>query len=174
MLEREAEKLAEDTSMKGFFDVCVSTAVFEHVWDVDMATQALFVVTKPGGYHLHHVDNRDHRDFSRPLDYLTLSDTEFRAEFKARHAEMGNRLRPHEIVTAFERAGFATCLTNPVRLIERTYLFRLLTKLRRDPTSRFRNVSSDKLMVLSADHIFYKPIPNAPRKCPLEFPPFTV
>jgi 2-polyprenyl-3-methyl-5-hydroxy-6-metoxy-1,4-benzoquinol methylase len=84
----------------------VSIAVLEHLYDVESAFNHLSRVTKPEGLGSHMVDFRDHRDFSRPLEYLLMGENEFYGKFKATHGEIGNRYRPKEMQDLLESAGF--------------------------------------------------------------------
>lgn len=59
-------------------DVVFSMAVFEHVSDPSAVLANTFRVLKPGGWCFHAIDLRDHRDFSRPLEFLKLSDKSYR------------------------------------------------------------------------------------------------
>lgn len=88
------------------FDIVLSNAVFEHVEDVPAAVGQLARITRQGGVGVHQVDFRDHRDFSRPLEYMTLPEPEFAALFKSVHGECGNRWRPSQMQREWERAGF--------------------------------------------------------------------
>jgi SAM-dependent methyltransferase len=59
------------------FDVILSVAVLEHVYDPDAALAAMDRLLRPGGVMLHQVDFRDHAMFtgagSHPLTFLTIS-----------------------------------------------------------------------------------------------------
>lgn len=88
------------------FDVVLSNAVFEHVGDVPRALQTLVRITRAGGHGIHQVDFRDHRDFSRPLEYFTLSQEAFNELFAEVHGECGNRWRPGAMQLEAEAAGF--------------------------------------------------------------------
>jgi SAM-dependent methyltransferase len=90
----------------GSVDLVLSNAVFEHVEDVPRALAGLARVTRRGGHGIHQVDFRDHRDFSRPLEYLTLDEEAFRQEFAWCKGECGNRWRHSNMGAAMEAAGF--------------------------------------------------------------------
>jgi len=55
-------------------DACVdfafSNAVLEHIKDPAAAIKEIARVLCPGGHTMHRVDLRDHRDFSKPLEFL--------------------------------------------------------------------------------------------------------
>ncbi|RKY21768.1 MAG: hypothetical protein DRQ55_03225 [Planctomycetota bacterium] len=90
----------------GCYDVVVSNAVFEHVEDVPRAWEILARITRAGGLGVHQVDFRDHRDFSHPLEYMTLPQDEFHQLFKDVHGECGNRWRPDAMSLVVQEAGF--------------------------------------------------------------------
>lgn len=62
----------------GSFDLIVSRAVVEHLYDTDAAFAAMDALLAPGGWMLHKVDLRDHQLFSgyglHPLTFLTIPD----------------------------------------------------------------------------------------------------
>jgi SAM-dependent methyltransferase len=64
------------------FDVIVSRAVLEHLYDLDAAFAAMDRVLAPGGLMLHKVDFRDHGMFTdsggHPLTFLTVSERLYR------------------------------------------------------------------------------------------------
>jgi SAM-dependent methyltransferase len=103
-LARPLEDVAEIPSNS--IDIALSNATFEHLPDSEGAIRELFRITSPGGLGFHQVDFRDHRDFSRPLEYLTMSDDEFAIEVNERHWSCGNRLRGIQFLHLFEQMGF--------------------------------------------------------------------
>lgn len=62
----------------GDFDLIVSRAVLEHVYDLPSAFDAMWSLLKPGGRMIHKVDLSDHGLFlpggHNPLTFLTISD----------------------------------------------------------------------------------------------------
>jgi len=58
-------------------DIVISNSVYEHLDDVEGITQALAVLTKPGGIHIHYVDLRDHF-FKYPFEMLRFSENTWR------------------------------------------------------------------------------------------------
>lgn len=85
----EAAELLESAG----FDLIVSRAVLEHVYDPDAAFEAMDELLAPGGLILHKVDFRDHGMFTgggmHPLTFLTVPDTLYR--WMARHSGRPNR-----------------------------------------------------------------------------------
>jgi SAM-dependent methyltransferase len=63
-----------DAASLPFLDGCVdfafSNAVLEHVGDPEGVIREVTRCLSPEGHTMHRVDLRDHRDFSRPLDFL--------------------------------------------------------------------------------------------------------
>lgn len=88
------------------FDVIVSNAVLEHVGNTVMTACELARLTRPGGLGVHQVDYRDHRNFDRPFEFLRYGDEEYLRIFLSSRNENGNRVRSHELVEDFRKAGF--------------------------------------------------------------------
>ena len=74
----EADKILEPDS----FDLIVSRAVIEHLYNPDAAFSVMNRLLKSGGYMIHKIDLRDHGLFSRkgfhPLTYLTIPEPLYR------------------------------------------------------------------------------------------------
>jgi SAM-dependent methyltransferase len=143
---RSLEELSEVPDQS--IDVVISNAVLEHLYDLKSAFSHLGRITKPGGFGLHTVDFRDHRDFSRPLEYLLLSNKEFSREFKERHGECGNRYRPQEMGQLLELVGFEVNNLHPILSIEEEYLAEFLGRLRQARKSRYRNYPAEDLRLM--------------------------
>jgi SAM-dependent methyltransferase len=64
------------------FDLIVSNAVIEEIYDVDRAFDAMHRLLRPGGYLLHKIDLRDYGMFTKhgyhPLEFLTVPDVVYR------------------------------------------------------------------------------------------------
>jgi hypothetical protein len=64
------------------FDLIVSKAVLEEVYDLDAAFDGIDHVLRPGGYQIHKIDLRDYGTFTRhghhPLEFLTVPDGIYR------------------------------------------------------------------------------------------------
>lgn len=91
----------------GAFEVVFSNAVLEHVANPSAAIAELHRVTKDGGYGVHQVDFRDHRDFDRPLEHLLLAEKSFSRLTKGMHHEYGSQLRQADYAAIFEEGGFS-------------------------------------------------------------------
>jgi SAM-dependent methyltransferase len=131
------------------FDLVLSNAAFEHFLDPVSAARESARVLAPGGVGIHQIDLRDHRDFSKPLDFLRYEE----AAWRALNQDMvcyTNRLRREGFERAFTGAGLAlslvqTTLTAPVGEAERA-LFHADFRDRKD------------LEVLSALFVLKKPL----------------
>jgi SAM-dependent methyltransferase len=66
----------------GYFDVIVSAAVLEEIYDTDVAFQKMDRLLAPGGYTLHKIDLRDYEMFHKHgfhrLEFLTIPDSIYR------------------------------------------------------------------------------------------------
>jgi hypothetical protein len=93
--------------IEGQFDVVLSNAVLEHIEDLDVAAANLAVKTVPGGAGFHQVDFRDHRDFDRPLEFLTRGEEDFDRRRAEAHCEWGTRWRAADVAKAFASVGFS-------------------------------------------------------------------
>lgn len=138
-----AEEL--DELPPGSFDLVLSNAVLEHVRDHGRALAGIQRATAPGGLGLHQIDFRDHRDYSRPLEFLTMDAISFQAEFERRSCECGNRVRHFEIQRELERLGCTVeCVPNIFATDE--YLSDVRPRLHAD----YQRFSDEQLRVVSA------------------------
>jgi len=113
-------------------DLVISNAVLEHLADVPRAFRGMAHIGRPGSLGLHQVDFRDHRDFSKPLEYMTLSAADFQRLFDSRMGECGNRWRSSPMGQAFEAAGFAVRRFDASLWAEADYLADVKTRLHPD------------------------------------------
>jgi SAM-dependent methyltransferase len=138
-------------------DVVFSNAVAEHLYDPRAAFKRLYRLTRPGGWGLHQVDFRDHRNFQRPLEYLLMSEEEFRTEYDLCHGECGNRFRPEEMTEQIRAAGFEVLQFQGNLFAELEYLRDFVPRLRAAARSRYRDWDADGLHVLSGFYRLGKP-----------------
>ncbi len=111
-------------------DLIYSNAVFEHIYDVSCATRECARITKVGGFGSHQIDWRDHRDFKRPLEHLTLREEDYRKEAEPVFYSFGNRLRSIEFWGHFEAEGFFVMERDTNDRAENPYLFNTLPRIR--------------------------------------------
>lgn len=147
-IEMPLELFAERHAQQ--FDLAFSNAVLEHVYDPAQAAKSLFAILAAGGKGYHQVDFRDHRDFSRPLEYLLLSDDDFRALLKRTNCECGNRFRPHELEALLRSAGFANPVAHVNMRVPQDYLNEFLPRLRAARHSPYRSMEAPLLEPISA------------------------
>jgi SAM-dependent methyltransferase len=157
VIERFAGPLEEIAVPSNSVDCVVSTAVLEHVFDVNRSLAQLLRITRPGGIGLHHVDFRDHRDFSRPLEYLLLSEKQFQRMFADCHSECGNRYRATEFAHAIRAAGFEVLESRGTACSTPEYLADFLPRLRAASASRYRNTAAEDLQVIAGFFKIRKP-----------------
>ncbi len=95
-------------------DVVFSFAVLEHVKQPDAVLARSYALLRPGGWCYHAIDLRDHGDFSRPVDFLTLTEEEYLQATGGNE----NRLRASQYLERFQKAGFevvsARCRDRPL------------------------------------------------------------
>jgi hypothetical protein len=141
------------------FDLVISNAVLEHVYSMPAVCREMARVTVMGGLNMHQIDFRDHRDFTRPLEFLTLRDDKFEIEFERRNGEMGNRLRPSESRSMFERTGFELVSLEVNSRSDPNYVKEFLPRLRAAASSRYRDWPESELQILGARLILKKSLP---------------
>ena len=137
-----AEELQADTAA---FDFVWSNATAEHFYDIEAAFRQLARVTRPGGFGVHVIDLKDHRDEVRRLEYLLLSDAEYQAEFVLRHSECGNRHREGEFLEVFHNVGLDVVEKEATSLFDPAYLQDFMPRLRERGNPRYRSLSVEEL-----------------------------
>ncbi len=141
-------------------DVSYSNAVFEHLGGVYIAIQQLARITRQGGLGFHQIDLRDHRDFDRPLEYLTRSPAELEAFLQDHYWSCGNAVRYNEFQTCFEIAGFSTRF-EPNLFADERYA----EDIRTLALQRYRDMPPDALNVLGGRFFLEKKkAPNGARE----------
>lgn len=155
MLRTVGEKL--DAIPDASIDFIGSNAVLEHVSGVPLCIRELHRITKPGGFGAHQIDLRDHRDFSRPVDYLLQSDAEFRDHYTAADGNSnknGNRLRQAGFEAAFAAAGFHVDGVEQNMFSETRYRAEIAAALRTVGTQ----FTDEDIRVISARFYVQKPV----------------
>ena len=150
----------------GSVDFIYSNAVLEHVVDMRRVAHELARVSKVGAWSAHQIDWRDHRDFSRPLEHLTLSNDEFLRAAEAANwkFEFGNRLRSIEFRALFEEAGFETIERETNMWAEKDYMADFLPRIRASYLSNYADWPEDDLVRISGRFYVKKlPLEQVPR-----------
>jgi len=124
--------------------ISYSNAALEHLDRPREGLLELGRVSRKGGLGFHQIDFRDHRDFSRPLEFLTMTDEEFLEKAEAASYSLGNRLRPSEYLQLFNDAGFGTTFT-PNMFAEPAYLAEVTNRL----NPRYRSFGEEELRQIS-------------------------
>lgn len=90
------------------FDITLSRAVLEHVYQIDKALEVLDLVLKPGGLSIHEIDFRDHGIFSgrhlHPLTMFTIPPEVWHR--MGSHTGAPNRRTLSYFRDFFERSGY--------------------------------------------------------------------
>lgn len=133
----------------GYFDVVVSNAVLEHVRRPAIAAWKLYELTVPGGVGFHQVDFRDHRDMSRPLEFLLPDEGSFHDMFEDSFGECGNRMRSHQWGYLFQAAGFSSSDFQADMIAQTKYLENFVPRLRAAGASPYQNLGVEQLRTIS-------------------------
>lgn len=128
LLEEAAEDLCSIPD--GSQDMIYSNAVLEHIFDLEKVAQEMARVLRVDGRAAHQIDMRDHRDFSRPLEYLTANEGSFKAYATESQLELGNRFRSIEYWAHFESAGLQVVRRDINGAISEEYCVDALKRLR--------------------------------------------
>ena len=99
----------EDNSV----DLITSNSLLEHVRDLDRALDECRRVLKPGGYMLHFIDLRDHRNFNRPFTFLRYRSSHWE-RFLTSNQSYTNRFRKSDYLNAFKKANFSTIFSRDI------------------------------------------------------------
>jgi SAM-dependent methyltransferase len=125
------------------FDVCLSNASFEHFKEPERAVRESLRVVAPGGFSIHQIDLRDHRDFTKPIDFLKFSDVEWQGFFADVSFIYTNRWRRDDFLGAFRSAG------GEVVRAEANMTVPLTDELRASLAPRFRDRAREDLETVS-------------------------
>jgi SAM-dependent methyltransferase len=150
LLSEPAERL--HSVANGTFDLVISNAVLEHVYDLPAVCQELARVTKIGGANSHQIDFRYHADFSQPLEFLLYAENDFRKKFAIEMGQIGNRWRPSEADALFRRHGFSITRIINNGFTEAHYLAGFIPRLRKS-RSHYRKWPEKDLTVVSARYV---------------------
>jgi SAM-dependent methyltransferase len=135
------------------FDVVFSNASFEHFADPAAAVRECTRVTAPGGLALHQIDLRDHRDFSKPLEFLRFEDEEWKKLHERQPFCYTNRFRKSDFERAFAESGLV------LSSVDVNMKATLDPALRQALDARFRERSQEDLEAISAFFVLRKPEP---------------
>ena len=102
---------AHDTGLaSASVDFLYSMATLEHLDDPARSIEEWKRVLKPGGISAHHAALADHRDFSKPYEYLKIEPEAWKAQFGPGktypESEYINTWRAVDFLRAFRKAGF--------------------------------------------------------------------
>lgn len=137
-------------------DYIFSNAVLEHVYDLKQLFSELFRVSKPGAMGFHQIDFRDHRDFSKPLEYLLMGKKEFDAMFDERNGECGNQWRYNTYENYFLESGFFIKKFDPNMFADEQYIQDIRDRIQQQGVSDYLNIPSDILKIISGRFYTYK------------------
>jgi SAM-dependent methyltransferase len=137
----------------GSLDYVFSHAAFEHIADPLKTIAAIHKVLRKGGITAHQIDLRDHRDFSKPLEFLKIDAATWKDSHKnpATAYLYMNRWRSSEFKDAFEKHGFQILKVQP------TTIYPVSDELRKSLHRDFQNHSLEDLSVVGVMIIAKKP-----------------
>lgn len=135
------------------FDLVLSNAVFEHIVDVTAAAKRCYEVTKRGGWNVHQIDFRDHRNFSKPLEHLLMTMEEQDTWLKESDYHLGSQRRRGEYESAFALAGFETKCEYVTDMASAEYMADLLPRLRNYKGAFLQSAPTEILEVLSICYV---------------------
>ncbi|WP_139407426.1 hypothetical protein [Aeromonas veronii] len=144
----------EDFHDSETYDICYSCAVMEHVVDVESFVVKTYQLLSPGGFAFHWIDLRDHRDFSRPLDFLTIGKSEWREYYgHAGHFLHGNQLRYSDYRKIFLKHGFRIFSEEKYMKNDREYI----QEVSADFADEYASLEWDDLEVAGVLFVLEKP-----------------
>lgn len=154
VLDQPAENLSSIADAT--IEVVISNAVLEHLFDLDAAAAELWRVTAPGGWHFHQIDLRDHKDFTRPLEYLLYDAETYRKIQEHNQYERGCQWRAAEFRAAFAAQGFEIVDIEKNGMTEDAYIADLRPRLIA-ANSRYAEWPDEDLLVVGARFVLRRP-----------------
>lgn len=88
-------------------DFIYSTSVLEHLRNADKAIQSMNLLLKPGGFMYHHIDMRDHYNFSSPFLFYKYSNRIWENWLTKEGMSYTNRWRYWDFINSFKASGFS-------------------------------------------------------------------
>jgi len=138
------------------FDITLSNAVFEHLYNPMSAFESLYDCMTDGAIGHHQVDFRDHRNFDKPLEFLLLDELSFHALMQDASCEFGNRIRPYQMQYMFEMVGFKDISVDINMTANNEYLSNFLVRLRPRKSSNFSEIDAEHLKPISGNFLIHK------------------
>ncbi len=159
------------------FDLIISRAVLEHIYDIESAFSVMNDLLVAGGYMIHKIDFRDHKMFSdsgmHPLTFLTIP--EFIYSLMTRDLSRPNRrlisyYRQKMIELRYDAKIFITGIVGKenefiphkekirFNIDYSKHTIYLINKIRPNLNIAFRNMSNEDLMVSGIFLVAKKPI----------------
>jgi SAM-dependent methyltransferase len=132
-------------------DISFSNACFEHLLHSEKAIKELARISKLGGLGFHQIDFRDHRDYDRPLEFLTFSKFGFEIILRLSNCCFGNRLRYTDFKYLFNKYGFSFTFNADI-FADEVYIDEVLER----SISKFRKMSKEEIAILSGQFSFTK------------------
>lgn len=88
-------------------DFIYSVSVLEHIRDVENVIYSMKRLLKPGGIMYHHIDIRDHYNFSSPFLFYKYSRSTWENWLTKEGGSYTNRLRYRDFINLFKESGFS-------------------------------------------------------------------
>jgi SAM-dependent methyltransferase len=141
VIQLPLEDISEAEIPSNLIDITISNAVLEHLYDHRKAISNLGRISAKGSKGYHQVDMRDHRDFSRPLEYLTFD----KPITVKDHENSGSTPRLTDYINFFESAGFKVNTDTDI-YVNDDYLKEVLPRIRPE----FLSLGEEALRPLSS------------------------
>lgn len=142
--------------LSGTIDLSVSNSTFEHFYSVEESFRALADAMVVGGFGVHNVDFRDHRNFGEPLEFLLVDEATYADSAANDDYGRGNRIRPDKMTEILRRSGFRDVEFLVGVKTDPAYLNGFLPRLRRAKGSPLSGIPESSLEALSGTFILRK------------------